>query len=266
MKAFHIILTGVLLFACGLLPAPIAATPTMSPIPTSTPSLTPSPDPAATQKAILAMTQTAYLENIHVKSTKRAKPASTAIGTLSAVLEETINTSNDIKDLDISEAELVFGPVNNSIKSFLDERIATYDTGLTLMNFILAVTFVNPLDTSSANSWDYGIFFRNSHGNDQYRLMIRADGSWSLINANTWLNISRGKDENLNTMAGESNSIWLVVIDEKAFLFINYIYLKTLGVRAKLTAGDISLATGFEPDKKTSYNIEFRDFTVWSLP
>ena len=67
--------------------------------------------------------------------------------------------------------------------------------------------------------------------------------------------------------AGEENSIWLIVIDSKAHLFINGIFTKSLDVSSSLEAGDISPATGLYYGNLTAKRItEYQDFMVWSLP
>ena len=271
MKALQIVLISLLLLGCGLVSEPVTSTPRMAQVHiatlTSTPSLTPKPDIMATQIAGLAATQTAQVAKAHVARTEEFTAALTVIGKITMALDELKGTSNDFESLDINKAKLVFGPTSKTLRHNLDNTVITYDPSLSLRNFIVSIKFINPYDTSKTGSWDYGILFRNEYENDQYRLTILSNQSWSLVDARTWTNVFSRNDKHLTAIAGEENTIWLVVIDTKAYLFINGTYVQSLDVSAKLTAGDVSPATGLyygnKTDKKTT---KFYDFTVWSLP
>ena len=271
MKVLLIVLISLVLSGCGIASGPVISTPTIPSTPTtvltSAPSLTPKPDLAATKIAILAITQTAQINRHNAISTENAKFALTTISKIEMALEEVKATSNEVEELDISKEKLVYGPKDYILRHDLENTVITFDPGLSLKNFIVSINFVNPYDTSAIGTWDYGILFRNKYKNDQYRLTILSNQSWSLVNAPTWRNIFSKNDKHLTATAGEENTIWLIVLNTKAYLFINGKYTHSLDVRARLNEGDVSPATGLYYGNKTYKKMtEFHDFMVWSLP
>jgi len=276
MKILYVVLIGLWLSGCGTSPVqttlPVLATPeqTQTGEPTtmhSTQTLTPTPNSAATKLALFVSTMTAKAINAQATYTERAKPVGTAIANISSTLDRIKNTTDDVTDLNISQAKYVFGPKDGRLAYQPGDIVVTYDTGLSLTNFIVSVRFVNPYDTATTGTWDYGILFRNEYSNDQYRLTILSNRSWSLVNAMTWENIFSMHDQNLTAKAGESNTIWLIVSDAKAYLFINSTYIKTLDVSAKIKAGDISIGIGlYRGNKLAKQSTDYYDFMIWSLP
>jgi len=266
MKALPTFLIAILLSGCGIPFVQTVATPTSIEMTAtiSSPTSTPEPVGTATRKAQLAATQTMHVAKTQAVKTEAAQTVLTAFAKLSAMIEETKGTSNEVDGLDISQAELVFGPASKTLRSNR-YNVKTFDPELDLKNFIATIKFVNPQDTSSVSSWDYGLLFRNEYGDDQYRLIFLSDQSWTVMNANTWLNVSGGTDENLRIELGETNEIWLVVVESRAYLFTNDAFVTAFNVKTKLDPGDVSPATSLEGNE-AEYAIEFHDFIVWSLP
>jgi len=273
MKALYIFLISLLLSGCGLSPeqftatAIIAQAQTQTAAPTNTPSLTPQPNLTATKKANQAATQTMRASNAGATLTEIAKPTLTAVSKAAMMLDEIKNVSKDVGGLDISKARLVYGPTDNTLVHELNNVVITYNPELSIKNFVVSIKFINPYDTSSTGKWDYGILFRNKYGDNQYRLIVLSNQSWTLYNSDTRAYIFSSNDKNIKAKAGEENTIWLIAIDTKAYLFINGVYIKSLDVSAKLTPGDISPATGlYYGNVKEKRTTEYQDFTVWSLP
>ena len=48
-----------------------------------------------------------------------------------------------------------------------------------LSDFMVEGTFFNPFDANDG-PWDYGVMFRRTGGNEQYRLFVQSDKDWSL--------------------------------------------------------------------------------------
>jgi len=273
MKSLYIVSICLLLLGCGpsaeqLTATAIAAqTQTQKAIPTSTPSSTPQPNLTATKKAIQAATQTMRVSKARETQTEVAKPTSTAVAKAKLMLEEIKVAANSVDNLDLSKAKRVFGPTNDTLTHALRDIVIVDNPGLKVKNFVVSINFINPYDTSATGKWDYGILFRNKYGNDQYRLIILSNQSWSLYDAESSRYIYSSNDKNIHPKAEEGNTIWLIVIDTKAYLFINKMYTKTLDVGARLTNGDVSPATGlFYGNLKEKKITEYQDFTVWSLP
>src|SRR5688572_16890811 len=232
----------------------------------NTPSATQRPNLTETQIAIPTATQTQAF-NADTIATTYAKPTTTAIAKAGAILDEIRIASNDTTNLDLSEAKLVFGPKDDALTHTLNNIVIVDDPRLIVKNFVATIKFINPYDTSTTGQWDYGILFRNKYGNNQYRLIILSNQSWTLYDAESDKYIYSSNDKNINPKAGQENTIWLIVIDAKAHLFINGIYAKTLDIGARLVNGDVSPATGlFYGNLKEKRITEYQDFTVWSLP
>jgi hypothetical protein len=263
MRVLHIVLICFFLSGCGIMASP-TSTPTLIQSQTATlintPSITSTPDIRGTQRVSLHATLTAQIAKAHATKTEEANK-------VTRMLDGIKQASNEAEGLDFSKAKLVFGPTSDVLRQNVENTVITFDPGLSLKNFIASIIFVNPYDTSTTGTWDYGILFRNQYRNDQYRLTILSNQSWSLVDAPTWTNVFSRNDKRLTATEGEENTIWLIVVDAKAYLFINGTYIQSLDVSEKLTAGDVSPATGLYYGNKRDRKItRFHNFTVWSLP
>lgn len=264
MRTLNIVLIGLFLSGCSVTSPSVAPTQTKGPMQVATqtviPSLTSTPDLKGTQIAEFGATQTAQVAKAY--ATKKAQ-ASQATN----LLDEIVRVSSEIEGLDLGTPKLAFGPESGSLTHVIDNNVTVANSNLSLKNFIVHITFINPYDASTTGTWDYGILFRDEYQNDQYRLTILSNQSWTLVDARTWTDIFSKNDKHLTAMAGEENTVWLIVQDTKAYLFINGSYTQLLDVSAKVTPGDISPATGLyygnETVKKTT---KFHNFLVWSLP
>jgi hypothetical protein len=270
MKTLNIILFCVLLVGCGLSPeqltgtAIVAQTQTQKAAPT--PTFTPSPNLTETQIAIPTSTPTQAF-NADVIFTAFAKPTVTALARAQAIFDEIQAAAFTANELDLSEAKLVYGPKDDSLTHTINNKVMVDNAGLVLKNFVCTIRFINPYDTSTTGKWDYGVLFRNKYRNDQYRLGFLSNQSWTLRNEEIDTYIYSSNDKNIKAKAGEENTIWLIVIDTKAYLFINGIYTIALDIGTSPAEGDISPATGLYYGNLTKKRItEYKDFTVWSLP
>jgi hypothetical protein len=215
---------------------------------------------ARTQIAQLGAKQTEQAATAHARRTEEANQAA-------SILEGIEKASAQIDGLDISGAKLVYGPAKASLVHEIDNKVKTFNPDLSLKNFVTSVTFINPYETSKTGNWDYGLLFRSVGRNDQYRLTILSNRSWTLVDAKSWARIYSKNDKTILAKAGEENTIWLVVIDKKAYLFINGTYAQTLNVGTRLDAGNILPATGlYAGNEKARKTTKFYDFLVWSLP
>ena len=145
--------------------------------------------------------------------------------------------------------------------------MATYDPGVFPADFIATITFINPYDTATQGKWDYGLFFRNQGGNTQYRLAIFSNQSWILLNRETRTRIYSSNDKRLNAKVGEANTIWLIVIDKKAHLFINGSYIRSMDLGNRPERGNVLAATGiYYGNVIETSSTNFSDFIIWKLP
>jgi hypothetical protein len=139
---------------------------------------------------------------------------------------------------------------------------------LSVRNFMAQALFFNPYPTSKG-SWDYGFAFRNVGPNDQYRLYVTSKKQWVLENFTGTKNgtqIAHGFIPNLNTSAGDSNSIRLTCWNEKGVLYVNQTVIADLDLSGRQDSGDVEAGTGFiVGDEIEGYATQLLGFTVWSL-
>jgi hypothetical protein len=156
--------------------------------------------------------------------------------------------STDALDIALRMASKV-GPLGGELPHRDDNFISTKDAGISLKNFILEVQFANPYSTTRG-SWDYGVGFRSTGANAQYRLIVSSNGTWNFSLSTSQdgkdesLFIADGAVENLDASEGGKNTFRLFVQDDRALLFVNGAYTASLDVSTKQTPGDLWLGTG----------------------
>lgn len=182
---------------------------------------------------------------------------------------EAIKTLLRKNNLDIpNDAILKSGPKDGNLEHKDDGFVESINAGIASKNFIANVQFENPY-SASKDSWDYGLLFRDTDADKQYRLAIFSDSTWILTlrdNEQSY-DIDSGSLSNLNTGDKQKNIIYLVVYDTKGYIFINQEYAASFDLSKKMISGDIVVATGiYSGDEINGETTRFYDFTVWSLP
>jgi serine/threonine protein kinase len=202
----------------------------------------------------ISLTQTAQVKQ---NKTATVVAALTETAVHSSLLVDNLQSSNELLASIIS-GELVHEE-NGSVKSV--------EVSDLLSDFILEIDLINPYD-SQAHNWDYGILFRDTGGNDQYRLVIFSDGSWVLNNNTGDANgerIQEGYIDNLRVNETEYNHIRLAAISAFGYLFVNGQFIAELDLSARLDAGAIKISTGiFNGDEVNGEVTRFRDVFLYS--
>jgi hypothetical protein len=266
MKLFHALLICVILSGCSAIAPPPTATPTN--VPTSTATHTPKPDLTATAKVNAAASQTKAVDNTRATMTQKAIPTVTAAAHASDILTQIMAAaaeSGDV-DVDLSKAKRVFGPDAYSLIQKNDKYVEVYRAGIQLENFIVAITFVNPFDTATTGNWDYGLIFRDLKDVADYRLVVLSNQTWTMIDSHKQRYIDSNASQSITSKKDEENIVWLIVSGEKAYFFINGVYMKSANI-PEVAKGDIMAATGmYYGNSKAQMRTDFRDFIIWSLP
>ena len=164
------------------------------------------------------------------------------------------------------------GTINHSATN---GRFESYNSGVTTRNFIARVTFTNPYDGSDPNGdkWDYGIIFRQTGTNREYRLVLLSDLGWFLL-------LYQGSADNFEQMAtsvipdgalhlgeGETNTIELVVDNEVGYFFLNGYFIDQFSVADKLDSGQLLITIGnFVGYEKRGSQTTYSDLEVIRLP
>ena len=263
MKVRYALLVCAIIEGCGI-------TAQQQPTATATITQTASPQPnlTATHQANHAATLTESAANSQALSTARAAPTVTAIAYAAHMLDEISNAAKNVAGVDVDDAVLLLGPRDGEIEDEDDDFVGIYETGLSLGDFVASIKFINPYDTATVGKWDYGLFFRHQ-ADRQYRLAILSNQSWTLLHwdRDDRTYIYRSNDKNLTAKKGEENAIWLIVINQKAHLFINGIYAQTMDLGGGPSRGGLFPATGFYyGNASITGSTSFREFTVWQLP
>lgn len=170
--------------------------------------------------------------------------------------------------LPAAELAAVFGPTNGRLEHALDGFIETNSAQLVLSDFLAQVTFANPY-AAAAGEWDIGLIFRQGATDEELRLVIRSDGSWNL-------NDRRGDADNiiaegdvsasLDGREAGANKITVISQGERGIFFMNDAFGAVLDISARLSAGDISVGTGFYGSSEREGAVtSFSAFTVWPL-
>lgn len=154
------------------------------------------------------------------------------------------------------------GPLDGALVQS-DGFISTVDAGVSLADFSVSATFVNPPD-AEAEPWDIGFAFRRS-GTEVQQLVIDSLGIWydSPYPAGTE---ESGFSESFDATPGASNTIDLVVEGTSALVGINGEFLAGFSVAGDGVAADVSVGTGFFVGSVVDgREIQYEDFEVWPL-
>lgn len=164
---------------------------------------------------------------------------------------------------------LVFGPSNGYLKHEVDNLVEDTSASVSLRDFVASVIMVNPYDASK-NAWDYGLTFRHESTNQQYRLVIRSNKTWTLQNNSgkpDGTEIAQGPLPDLVVNKGVANHILLICQGSRGWFYLNDKLVAELTLSDRMNAGDVLVGIGyFNGSEVSGEQTEYRDFTVWSLP
>ncbi len=217
-----------------------------------------------TERADQKLEEEKATEAAQVEMTQAAQVVMTeAAATVSAV--QAITTTAE----SYGSPALVFGPSSGSLEHTTDGFIPGTSADVSLKNFLVEATFLNPYSTS-AGSWDYGFLFRHEGANQQYRLIISSTGEWELYN-NTGepdgTLVDSGTIPNLDTSEFGSNTVQVVAYDNYGELMVNGEFISELDLSARATEGDIFVATGmYTGDLIAGKFTEYWNFFVYNIP
>ena len=272
MKYIQILLLCSLLCCCGYgggVPAN-----TSTPLPTATiitptirPSITPTPNAAKTQLAFIGLTLTQQISNAHATQTQHVLSSDMTLESFLSYVAQLPLDTVDMSNVPLDQAKLVYGPYDDSLRRLDKNFIVPFNPDLRLKNFVAHIKFVNPYDTATIGNWDYGLLFRNKYSDKQYRLVILSDQTWTFYYGVTEQYQYSSKNEILNIKEGETNELWVVVVDDACYLFINSTFIKKLKIGNDQSGGDVSPAIGlYYGNSNAPKATKFKEFTVWSLP
>ena len=113
--------------------------------------------------------------------------------------------------------------------------------------------------------WDIGIGFRDSGGEEQFRLVVDAEGSWFLKDGLGAV-ITGGSVVDFNTSPAGSNTIELVAAGDTGYFAFNERLVSELDLSARAEGGDLFVGAGFFTEDATEEGtIAYSGFEIWSL-
>ena len=166
--------------------------------------------------------------------------------------------------------EYGFGPVNGELRHDpLDGFIKTEYANVSLSDFIVSATFVNPYSAAS-NPWDYGFIIRDTGRGDSDRhiqalvtSLGRWDVSWRQGPSSENQEIAEGRLGRFDTSAGGRNGLWLAVFEGRGLLLVNGEFISMLDLSDVTGAGDIAIITGaFTGNEVAGAVTRYEDFLV----
>ena len=160
----------------------------------------------------------------------------------------------------------IYGPEDGSLQHDPnDTQIALLRAGVSLANFVVEVTFVNPFSPDDTN-WSHGLLFRDDI--DQYRLVIDGSQTWalSLVRDDEFIDIATGTLAAIKPEKGAENLLRLVVNGGEGIFSINGETAPLLDLSDVQAVGDIAVSTGMYTDtEQASAFTDYRDFTIWPI-
>lgn len=176
----------------------------------------------------------------------------------------TVSTDSSTEEFLPSSANLFFGPKNGNLQHEEDGSIAWYKAEVSLENFVVEATFVNPYSASDY-PWIMLLFFR-----DGFRLWVKSDNEWGLgfwLNS-VWTDGSDGQLPNKVSLLknhGESNHLRLIASKNLGCLYVNNEFVSEFNLSGLVQPGDIAVGVG-EPEYTLPGNVtEFKDFKIYTI-
>jgi hypothetical protein len=159
-------------------------------------------------------------------------------------------------------ASVAFGPFDGALAGEEDGFIETWSSGVNLRDFVASADFVVP-DTAI---WDFGYLFRHVGPNNQYRVIVERNGTWTIRNQVDDASeiLAQGTVDNVNTQSGAVNTLTLGAIVDRGFLIINGALAGQFDLGERQDSGDIMLSTEMITGNEVAGATNaFRGFTVW---
>lgn len=228
-----------------------------------------------TTEARVRLTSTAQeLEISGVNSTEQARVTAAARAASTATAQAGILITSQAVDSYLQKTldnrTLVSGPVDGKIPhNAEDSLISVHQEPADLRDFVVEANIFNPFSPTDG-TWDYGYLFRHEESNRHFRLIIRSDKKWVLLN-NTGdpdgVILQDGDIPGLRTGEGESNFVRLIAEGNQGYFYVNDLLVSLLDLSARTNSGGILIATGlYLGNEITGKSTDFTQYTVWSIP
>jgi hypothetical protein len=163
----------------------------------------------------------------------------------------------------------IYGPEFGSMPHDPDDGfIETAETDISLQDFVLEVVFYVPYPTS-LGQWDFGILFRQTAVNTQYRLTIFSDSSFELgyRDGDNYTELDSGDIPSLDTIEGRANRVVLIARGGQGYLYVNGMFIAELDLSAHVAKGEVRIGTGMFVDREIAgRETRYEDLMIWEFP
>ncbi len=228
-----------------------------------------------TTEARVRLTSTAQeQDNANLNSTEQARVTAAARAAATATAQAGVLVTEQALDgfiqNTLNNRTVVAGPVDGKIAhNAEDTLISVFQEPADLRDFVVEANLFNPYSPTTGN-WDYGFLFRHEESNRHFRLIIRSDQNWVLLN-NTGdpdgVILQDGEIPGLRTGEGESNFIRLIAQGTQGYFYVNDTLVAILDLSARTNSGGILIATGlYLGNEITGKSTDFTQYTIWSIP
>jgi hypothetical protein len=165
----------------------------------------------------------------------------------------------------VADQPPVFGPASGEVVQGVGS-IDIESAAVAVADFYTTVRFTNPASPDEPDhSWDVVVGFWHEGGDDQIRLVVASDGSWSAAQGTARPTVS-GEAAPIQLGPARGNVIELAVVDGTGHLAINGEYVSSFVVPGSPQEGDIWIASGTFPENvQPGVPTLFSDWSVWSL-
>lgn len=154
------------------------------------------------------------------------------------------------------------GPFSGDL-TFGPDTLAVERAGVDLPDFYARAVFDNP--DPGSEPWDFGIGFRDSGDDAQFRLVVDSEGNWFFKDALGPV-LAGGQVVDVDTSPGGSNIIEIIAAGDTGYFAFNERLVETLDLSARPAGGDLFAGAGFfAEDAESEGTTAFRDFEIWSL-
>jgi len=179
--------------------------------------------------------------------------------------QQYLNSIDGIIDKTLKTSPM-YGPKNGNLLMDDDGNATTSPSDVSVKNFIAEVYFTPPYELSRG-SWDIGLFFRDGGRNNEYRLAIQSDGSWSLINRNGSNSdvVQKGTLNNLNYGTTSTNHVLLAAINHEGYFYLNGTLIAELDLSARMNSGKIAPACDiYSGNSIDGTLVRYENFSIWN--
>jgi hypothetical protein len=156
----------------------------------------------------------------------------------------------------------IAGPLSGEL-AFGPDELAVERASVDAPDAYVRAVFTNPEPPREA--WDFGLGFRDSGDDEQFRLVVDAAGNWFFKEALGPV-IAGGTLVDVDTSPGGENTIELVAVGDTGYFAFNERLVDTLDLSARTEGGDHFVGAGFfTEDAAEAGATVYSEFEIWSL-